>query len=172
MTRSTRLVIFNFKIDKLMLTLSLPMSQLSDIYAQRQSRIFCDLTWNTEVIGLSDLMTLFTDLVCLYCKQTQRAFNVFKNTLNWLKIDSVDQKLFNIQLTRVWELLTRRWNAWHWERHCVFTAGAERVKKKVAKVWFMDFIPGPCRCGNGALRLEMVQNLVAFEKGKMFQITV
>jgi hypothetical protein len=32
-----------------------------------------------------------------------------------------------VQLTRVWELLTRRWNAWHWESHCVFTAGGERV---------------------------------------------
>jgi hypothetical protein len=37
-------------------------------------------------------MALFIDLGCLYCKQTQRAFNVFKNTLSWLKIDSVDQK--------------------------------------------------------------------------------
>jgi hypothetical protein len=37
-------------------------------------------------------MTLFIDLQCLYFKQTQRAFNVFKNTLNGLKIDSVDQK--------------------------------------------------------------------------------
>jgi hypothetical protein len=26
------------------------------------------------------------------------------------------------------ELLTRCWNAWHWERHCVFTAGEEWVK--------------------------------------------
>jgi hypothetical protein len=43
---------------------------------------FCDLTGKTEVIGLSDLKTLFVDLGCLYCKQTQRAFNVFKNTLN------------------------------------------------------------------------------------------
>jgi hypothetical protein len=89
---------------------------------------FCDLTGKTEVIDLSDLMTFLIDLWCLDCKQTQRAFNVFKNTLNWLKIDSVDQKLFKIQLTRVWELLTRRWNAWHWERHYVFTAGGERVK--------------------------------------------
>jgi hypothetical protein len=46
----------------------------------------------SKVTGLSDLMTLFIDLGCLYCKQTQRAFNVFKNMLNWLKIDSVDQK--------------------------------------------------------------------------------
>jgi hypothetical protein len=75
---------------------------------------------------LSDLMTLFIDLECLYCKQTQRAFS--KNTLNWLKIDSADQKLFKIQLTRVWELVTKHWNAWHWERHCVFTAGGERVR--------------------------------------------
>jgi hypothetical protein len=57
---------------------------------------FCDLTGKTDVIGLSDLMTLFIDLGCLYCKQMQRAFNVFKNTLNWLKIDSVDLKLFKI----------------------------------------------------------------------------
>jgi hypothetical protein len=54
---------------------------------------FCDLTGKTEVVGLPDLMTLFIDLECFYCKQTQRAFNVFKNTLNWLKIDSVDQKV-------------------------------------------------------------------------------
>jgi hypothetical protein len=62
---------------------------------------FCDLTGKTEVIRLSDLMALFIDLGCLYCKQAQRAFNVFKNTLNWLEIDSVDQMLFKIQLTRV-----------------------------------------------------------------------
>jgi hypothetical protein len=53
------------------------------------------LTGKTEVIGLSDLMTLFIDLGCLCCKQTQRALNVFKNTLNWLKIDSVDQSHSN-----------------------------------------------------------------------------
>jgi hypothetical protein len=74
-------------------------------------------------------MALFMVLGCSYCKQTQRAFTVFKNTLNWLKIDSVDQQLFKSQLTIVWELLTRRWNAWHWERHCVFTTGSERVKR-------------------------------------------
>jgi hypothetical protein len=43
---------------------------------------FCDLTWKTEVIGLSDLMTLFSDLGCLYCTQMERALNIFKNTLN------------------------------------------------------------------------------------------
>jgi hypothetical protein len=52
-------------------------------------------------------MAIFIDLECLYCKQTQKAFNVSKNTLNWLKIDSVDQKLFKIQLTREWELLSK-----------------------------------------------------------------
>jgi hypothetical protein len=52
----------------------------------------CDQKRRSKVTGLSDIMTLFVDLGCLYCKQTQRAFNVFKNTLNWLKIDSVDQK--------------------------------------------------------------------------------
>jgi hypothetical protein len=112
------------------LTLSVQMSQISDIWAQRQSRIFVTwLTGETGVIGLSDLITLYI-LWCLDCKQTQRAFNVFKNTLNWLKIDSVDQKLFKIQLTREWEILTRCWNVWHSERHCVFTAGGERVKKR------------------------------------------
>jgi hypothetical protein len=43
---------------------------------------FYDLTGKIEVIVLSDLMTLFIDLRCLYCQQTQRAFNVFKDTLN------------------------------------------------------------------------------------------
>jgi hypothetical protein len=28
------------------------------------------------------------------------------------------------------ELLTRRWNTWHSKRHCVFTAGGERVNLK------------------------------------------
>jgi hypothetical protein len=52
----------------------------------------CDQKKRSKVTGLSDLMTLDIDMGCLYCKQTQRAFNVFKTTLNWLKIDSVDQK--------------------------------------------------------------------------------
>jgi hypothetical protein len=52
----------------------------------------CDQKRRSKVTGLSDLMALFIDLGCLYCKQTQRAFNFFKNTLNWLKTDSVDQK--------------------------------------------------------------------------------
>jgi hypothetical protein len=52
----------------------------------------CDQRRRSKVTGLSDLMTLFIDLGCFYWKQTQRAFNVFKNTLNWLKIDSVDHK--------------------------------------------------------------------------------
>jgi hypothetical protein len=74
------------------------------------------MTGKTEVIGLSDLMTLFfIDLGCLYCKQMQRALNFFKNTLNWLKIDSVVEKLFDIQLTRMWKLLTWRWNTCHWD---------------------------------------------------------
>jgi hypothetical protein len=66
---------------------------------------------------------------CLSCKKKQKAFNVLKNMQHWLKIDSVDQKLFKIQLTRMWELLIRRWNALHWERHCVFTDGGERVNR-------------------------------------------
>jgi hypothetical protein len=42
----------------------------------------CDQRRRSKVTGLSDLMTLFIDLGCLYCKQTERAFNVFTNTLN------------------------------------------------------------------------------------------
>jgi hypothetical protein len=84
-------------------------------------------TRRSKVTGLSDLMTLFIDLGCLYCKQSQRAFNVKKKPAklieNWFSRSKV-------QLTRVWKLLTRRWNAWHWESHCVFTAGGERVKEK------------------------------------------
>jgi hypothetical protein len=53
----------------------------------------CDQRRRGKATNLSDLMTLFIDLGCLYCKQTQRAFKVFKNTLNSLKIDSADKKL-------------------------------------------------------------------------------
>jgi hypothetical protein len=53
----------------------------------------CDQRRRSKVNGLSDLNTLFIDLGCFICNQMQRAFNVFKNTLNWLKIDSVDQKI-------------------------------------------------------------------------------
>jgi hypothetical protein len=57
----------------------------------------CDQKRRSKVTGLSDLMTLFVDLGYLYCKQMQRAFNVFKNTLNWLKIDSVILSLLSEQ---------------------------------------------------------------------------
>jgi hypothetical protein len=35
----------------------------------------------------------------VYSANTHSAFNVLKNTKNWLQIDSVDQKLFKIQYT-------------------------------------------------------------------------
>jgi hypothetical protein len=38
---------------------------------------FCDLTGKTEVIGLSDLMTLFIDLGCLYL---HKLFSVFSSS--------------------------------------------------------------------------------------------
>jgi hypothetical protein len=66
------------------------------------------------------------DLGCLYCRRKEHSV-LSKNTQNWLKTNSVYQKLCKIQLTRVWELFTRRWNTWPWERHCVLTAGGERV---------------------------------------------
>jgi hypothetical protein len=34
------------------------------------------------------------------------------------------------------ELLTRSWNARHSERHCIFTAGDERVKNNVLLSFF------------------------------------
>jgi hypothetical protein len=110
-------------------------------------------------------MTLFIDLGCLYCKQTQRAFNDFKNTLNWLKIDSGDQKLFKIQLTRVWELLTWRWNAWHWERHCVFTAGGERVKLKMCSCSKSYINNCQCRLRNLAIQGETKMRAKLLLKG-------
>jgi hypothetical protein len=88
----------------------------------------CDQKRWSKVTGLSDLMILFIDLGFLYCKQTQRAFNVLKNTLNWLKIDSVDHK-FNWLECGNFSHLVNAWNAWHWESHCVFTAGSERVNQ-------------------------------------------
>jgi hypothetical protein len=55
----------------------------------------------------------------VYIANRRKEHSMFlKNTLDWLKTDSVDQNV-----TRVWEFFTRRWNAWHWESHCVFTAG-------------------------------------------------
>jgi hypothetical protein len=46
---------------------------------------FCDLTRKTEVTGLS----IFIDLGCVYCKKTQRAVNVLKNTLDWKSIQYI-----------------------------------------------------------------------------------
>jgi hypothetical protein len=50
-----------------------------------------------------------------------------------------------VQLTRVWELLTRRWNAWHCESHCVFTAGGERVNIDFL-LYNNDNKSNTCRC--------------------------
>jgi hypothetical protein len=52
----------------------------------------CDQRRRSKVTGLPDLMTLFVDLGCLYCKQMQRAFNVFKNKLNRVFILQTDAK--------------------------------------------------------------------------------
>jgi hypothetical protein len=73
-------------------------------------------------------MTLFIDLGCISCKETQRAFNIFKNTLNWLKIDSVDQKFNWLECGNFSQDAGTQW---HWESHCVFTAGGERVKSSL-----------------------------------------
>jgi hypothetical protein len=103
--------------------------------AHRDCRIFIVRAWCSECVHTLDLglSSHPKDVRVTSPKYFGRLIriNVFKNTLNWLKIDSVDQKLFKIQLTRVWELLTKRWNTWHWERHSVFTAGDERVNDAV-----------------------------------------
>jgi hypothetical protein len=86
----------------------------------------CDQRRRSKVIDLSDLMTLFIDLGCFICNQTQRAFNVKKKHA---KLTENRFSRSKIELTRVWELFTRCWNTWHWESHCVLTASGERVKK-------------------------------------------
>jgi hypothetical protein len=73
------------------LTLSLPVAIMRLLGSAPKSHL-CDQKRRSKVTDLSDLMTLFINLGCLYCKQTQSAFNVFKNTLNWLKFDLVAQK--------------------------------------------------------------------------------
>jgi hypothetical protein len=51
----------------------------------------CDQRRRSKVTGLSDLMTFYWPRV--FILQTDaKSINVFKNKLNWLKIDSVDQK--------------------------------------------------------------------------------
>jgi hypothetical protein len=88
---------------------SAPKSHLCD---QRRSK----------VTGLSDLMTLYWPRVFILQTKSIQCFEKHaKRIENWFNRSKV-------QLTRVWELLTRRWNAWHWESYCVFTAGGERVK--------------------------------------------
>jgi hypothetical protein len=83
------------------LTLSLPTDVANKQHLGSASKSpFCDLTWLKWLACLT--WWPFFDLGCLYCKQTQRAFIVLKNTQNWLNIYSVDQRLFKIQLTRVW----------------------------------------------------------------------
>jgi hypothetical protein len=71
------------------------------IHAEQKNRVVgnnagdlnkVNTSWSMDAWKSCVWCVCFIDLGCLYCKQTQRAFNVFKNTLNWLKIDSVDQK--------------------------------------------------------------------------------
>jgi hypothetical protein len=81
---------------------------------------FCDFTGKTEVIGLSDLMTLFifqTEAKSIICFQ--------KHTR--LKIDSVDQKLFKNQLTRVLGTSHKALERLALRETLLYTAGGERV---------------------------------------------
>jgi hypothetical protein len=74
------------------------------------------LVWPNDSFYWPRLFILQTDEKSIQCfqKHAKLIENLFSRS--------------KVQLTRVWELLTRRWNAWHWESHCVFTAGVERVK--------------------------------------------
>jgi hypothetical protein len=66
----------------------------------------------------------FINLGCLSCKHRRKAHSMLSKTQkNWLQISSIGQKLLTVS-----ELLTSRWNAWHSERHCIFTTGGEKVK--------------------------------------------
>jgi hypothetical protein len=78
---------------------------------------------------LSDLMTLFFYLGCFFVFLLQTDAKSIPCFQKQAKLIQNRFSRSKVHLTRVWELLTRRWNAWHWESHCVFTAGGERVKK-------------------------------------------
>jgi hypothetical protein len=73
------------------------------------------LVWPINFFYWPWVLILQTDAKCIQCFKKHA-----KLIENWFSRSTV-------QLTRVWELLTRRWNAWHRESHCVFTAGGERV---------------------------------------------
>jgi hypothetical protein len=57
-----------------------------------------------------------------------------------IKCSQKHQKLMANQFSRskvidcLGKLLTKRWTAWHSERHYVFTAGGERVKNDIYTV--------------------------------------
>jgi hypothetical protein len=75
------------------------------------------LVWPNDSFHWPGVFILQTDAKSIQCFKKTHA-KLIENRFRRSKV----------QLTRVWELLTRCWNAWHWESHCVFTAGGERVK--------------------------------------------
>jgi hypothetical protein len=74
------------------------------------------LVWPNDSFHWPGVFILQTDAKSIQC--FQKYAKLIENRFSRSKV----------QLTRVWKLLTIRWNAWHWESHCVFTAGGERVK--------------------------------------------
>jgi hypothetical protein len=68
----------------------------------------CDQRRGSKVTGLSDLMTLFIDLGLL--QTDAKSIQCFQNHAKLIEHRFSRSK---DQLTRMWELLTRRWNAWH-----------------------------------------------------------
>jgi hypothetical protein len=77
------------------------------------------LVWPNDSFHWPGVCTLKTDAKSIHCfqKHTKPIKTRFSRS-------NVIQNSIDL---RVWELLTRRWNVWHWERHCVFTSGGERV---------------------------------------------
>jgi hypothetical protein len=67
----------------------------------------------------------------VYSANTHSAFNVLKNTNKLIENRFSRSKVIQISIYCVWERLTRRWDVWHWQWHCVFTTGGERVKKEI-----------------------------------------
>jgi hypothetical protein len=89
----------------------------SHLCVQRRRSKVCRLVWLNDSFYWPRVFILQTDAKSIQCfqKHAKLIENLFSRS--------------KVQLTRVWELLTRRWNVWHWESHCVFTAGGERVKE-------------------------------------------
>jgi hypothetical protein len=95
---------------------------ISNCQADRQSRF---LTQSRTKTNSFTYQNCFINLGCLWCKQTHAAHSMPQKHKKIIANQFSRSKVINC----LGELLTRLWNAWHSERHCVVTAGGERVKE-------------------------------------------